>query len=85
MKNVLTNRMYFQDDILTNATTSIRSPIKNLTDVNSGIEMSKLITAIGREYLRTNALVLEDEGPELLQQPMEFQFIEPTENLFTGT
>lgn len=47
--------------------------------------MDKLITVIGREYLRTNTFILEDEGHELSQQQMEFQFIDPTENLFTGT
>ncbi|XP_032674805.1 lipoyltransferase 1, mitochondrial-like [Odontomachus brunneus] len=73
-----------ENNILTNATTSTRSPIKNLIDINSDIEMDKLITVIGREYLRTNAFILEDEGHELSQQQMEYQFIDPTEHLFTG-
>ncbi|XP_014478714.1 PREDICTED: lipoyltransferase 1, mitochondrial-like [Dinoponera quadriceps] len=73
-----------EDDIVTNATISIRSPIKNLIDVNADIEMDKLITVIGEEYLRTKALVLEDEERELSQQEMELQFIDPTERLYTG-
>ncbi|EFN76616.1 Lipoyltransferase 1, mitochondrial [Harpegnathos saltator] len=73
-----------ENNILTNATTSISSPIKNLNDVNPNIKMDKLITVVGKEYLRTNALVLEDEGHVLSEQQMEFQLINPTEDLFTG-
>lgn len=76
--------MYLQDDIITNATTSVHSPIKNLLDVNSSIRIDKLITAVGKEYLRTNALVLKDGGNKLLQQQMGFQFINPSEGWFPG-
>ncbi|OAD58945.1 Lipoyltransferase 1, mitochondrial [Eufriesea mexicana] len=73
-----------EDGIETNATASTRSPIRNLIDVNSHIQMDKLITAIGWEYLRTKALVLEDGGQNLIQRQKGFQFINPTEDWFPG-
>lgn len=74
-----------QNDVETNATESTRSPIINLKDINSHICMDKLIDAIGWEYLRTKALVLEDGGQDLIQQQKGFQFINPTEDWFPGT
>ncbi|XP_031844688.1 lipoyltransferase 1 isoform X2 [Nomia melanderi] len=73
-----------EDYIDTNATASVRSPIKNLIDVNSHISMDKLINAIGWEYLRTKALVLEDGGQNHIQQQKGFQYINPTEDWFPG-
>ncbi|XP_017880867.1 lipoyltransferase 1, mitochondrial isoform X2 [Ceratina calcarata] len=73
-----------ENDVETNATASTRSPIKNLIDVNSHIQMEKLITAIGWEYLRTKALVVEDGGQELIQRQKGFQYINPTEDWFPG-
>ncbi|XP_076755810.1 lipoyltransferase 1 isoform X1 [Xylocopa sonorina] len=73
-----------QNNIETNATTSMRSPIKNLIDVNRHIRMDKLITAVGWEYLRTKALVLEDGGQDLIQRQKGFQYINPTEEWFPG-
>ncbi|CAK9823180.1 Lipoyltransferase 1, mitochondrial [Anthophora retusa] len=73
-----------EDGIETNATASTRSPIKNLIDVNSHIKMDKLINAIGWEFLRTDALVLEDGGQDLIQRQKGFQFINPTEDWFPG-
>ncbi|CAL7947505.1 unnamed protein product [Xylocopa violacea] len=73
-----------QDNIETNATASMRSPIKNLIDVNRHIRMDKLITAVGWEYLRTKALVLEDGGQDLIQRQKGFQYINPTEDWFPG-
>ncbi|XP_076231973.1 lipoyltransferase 1 isoform X2 [Calliopsis andreniformis] len=70
--------------IETNATVSTRSPVKNLIDVNSHIRMDKLIKAIGWEYLRTKALVLEDGGQDLIQRQKGFQYINPTEDWFPG-
>lgn len=84
MKKRNNERVLFQNGIITNATTSIRSPIKNLTEINSAIKMDKLITAIGKEYLRTNAHVLEDEESNSFQGQTEFQFINPTESYFPG-
>lgn len=46
--------------------------------------MDKLITAIGWEYLRTKALVLEDGGQDLIQYQKGFQYINPTEDWFPG-
>ncbi|XP_050473723.1 lipoyltransferase 1, mitochondrial isoform X2 [Bombus huntii] len=73
-----------KDGIETNATASIRSSIKNLIDINSHIRMDKLITAIGWEYLRTKALVLDDGGQDLIQRQKGFQYINPTEDWFPG-
>ncbi|KAG7208808.1 hypothetical protein KM043_015000 [Ampulex compressa] len=73
-----------ENGITTNATASTRSPIKNLMDVNRHVRMDKLINAIGWEYLRTKALVLEDGGNELIQRQKGFQFINPTEDWFPG-
>ncbi|XP_076674955.1 lipoyltransferase 1 isoform X1 [Andrena cerasifolii] len=73
-----------ENGVETNATESTRSPIKNLIDVNSHICMDKLIDAIGWEYLRTKALVLEDGGQDLIQRQKGFQFINPTEDWFPG-
>ncbi|XP_053988613.1 lipoyltransferase 1, mitochondrial-like isoform X1 [Hylaeus volcanicus] len=73
-----------ESGIETNATASTRSPIKNLVDVNSHIRMDKLINALGWEYLRTKALILEDGGQDLIQRQKGFQFINPTEDWFPG-
>ncbi|XP_015585573.1 lipoyltransferase 1, mitochondrial [Cephus cinctus] len=66
----------------TNATESVRSPIKNLTEVNSHISTDKLLTAVGWEYLRTKALTIEDGGYGLIQCQKGFQMINPTEDWF---
>ncbi|KZC11943.1 Lipoyltransferase 1, mitochondrial [Dufourea novaeangliae] len=73
-----------EDGIETNATSSTRSPVKNLIDVNSHICMNKLINAVGWEYLRTKALVLEDGGQDFIQCQKGFQYINPTEDWFPG-
>ena len=73
-----------ENGIVTNATTSTRSTIKNLSDINRNIQMDKLLSAIGWEYMRTKALVLEDGRYDLLQQQKGFQYINPTENWFPG-
>lgn len=73
-----------ESGITTNATVSTRSPIKNLADLNSHIQMEKLINAIGWEFLRTKALVLEDGGHELVQRQKGFQLINPTDDWFPG-
>ena len=73
-----------ENGIETDATASTRSPIKNLIDVNSHIRMDKLINAVGWEFLRTKALVLEDGGQNLIQRQKGFQYINPTEDWFPG-
>ncbi len=74
----------FQAEIVSNATKSVRSPIKNLTDVNRNVNIPQLISAIGYEYLRTHAVELNDEGQDLLQKQRGFQLINPTEKWFPG-
>ncbi|XP_072743997.1 lipoyl amidotransferase LIPT1, mitochondrial [Anoplolepis gracilipes] len=73
-----------ENGIVTNATTSTRSTIKNLSDINRNIQMDKLISAIGWEYMRTKALVLEDGRYALVQEQKGFQYINPTESWFPG-
>lgn len=73
-----------ENGIVTNATTSTRSPIMNLLDINRNIQMDKLLSAIGWEYLRTKALVLEDGRYDLVEQQKGFKFINPTEDWFPG-
>lgn len=73
-----------ENGIVTNATTSVRSPIKNLFDINRNIQTDKLLSAIGWEYLRTKALVLEDGKYDLVEQQKGFKFINPTEAWFPG-
>ncbi|XP_043253923.1 lipoyltransferase 1, mitochondrial isoform X1 [Colletes gigas] len=73
-----------ENGIETNATVSTRSPIKNLVDINAHIRMDKLINAVGWEYLRTKALVLEDGGQDLIQRQKGFQYVNPTEEWFPG-
>lgn len=46
--------------------------------------MDKLLSAIGWEYLRTKALVLEDGRYDLVEQQKGFKFINPTEAWFPG-
>ncbi|XP_066593587.1 lipoyl amidotransferase LIPT1, mitochondrial isoform X2 [Prorops nasuta] len=72
------------ENISTKATASIRSPIKNLRDINSQINVNGLLNALGWEFLRTKALVLEDGGHELIQQQKGFQMISPSEDWFPG-
>lgn len=70
---------------MSNATASVRSPIKNLVDVNPHVQMNRLISAIGWEYLRTKPLAIEDGGYDFIQQQKGFQLINPTEDWFPGT
>ncbi|XP_034949986.1 lipoyltransferase 1, mitochondrial [Chelonus insularis] len=73
-----------EQGIVTNATESTCSPVRNVTDLNSHIQVGNLVNAIGWEYLRTKALTLEDGGNYLVQQQKGFQMINPTEDWFPG-
>ncbi|XP_046838246.1 lipoyltransferase 1, mitochondrial isoform X3 [Vespa crabro] len=77
-------KVSFDTGIKTNATTSTRSSIKNLTEVNSKVEIDKLIDTLGWEYLRTKPLLLEDGGYDHIQEQKGFQLINPTEDWFPG-
>ncbi|KAK0088493.1 hypothetical protein PV325_011794 [Microctonus aethiopoides] len=70
--------------IISNATESIRSPVRNLIDVHPHIRSDILLSAIGWEYLRTDARSLIDGGNDLVQQQKGFQMINPTEEWFPG-
>lgn len=71
-------------EIVSKATQSVRSPIKNLVDVNRKVNMPQLLSAIGYEFLRTPATELSDGGRELLEKQSGFQLINPTEQWFPG-
>lgn len=71
-------------EIISKATSSVRSPIKNLADVNKNVNVQSLLTAIGYEFLRTPAEKLSDGGRELVMQQRGFQLINPTEKWFPG-
>jgi len=71
-------------EIISKATSSVRSPIKNLADVNKNVNVQSLLTAIGYEFLRTPADKLCDGGRELVMQQRGFQLINPTEKWFPG-
>lgn len=71
-------------EIISKATASIPSPIKNLTDVNRTVNIQQLLSAIGYEFLRTPATQLTDGGRDLLMKQLGFQLINPTEKWFPG-
>ncbi|XP_043276397.1 lipoyltransferase 1, mitochondrial isoform X1 [Venturia canescens] len=73
-----------ESGIATNATQSVRSPVKNLMEINSQIQTDALMNALGWEYLRTRALNLVDGGHNLVSQQKGFQMINPTEEWFPG-
>jgi hypothetical protein len=73
-----------QAEIISKATPSVKSPIKNLADVNKSVNVQQLLTAIGYEFLRTPADKLIDGGRELVMQQRGFQLINPTEKWFPG-
>jgi lipoyltransferase 1 len=73
-----------ETEIISKATSSVRSPIKNLGDVNNRVTVQGLITAIGYEFLRTPADKLTDGGRDHVMQQRGFQLINPTEKWFPG-
>ncbi|XP_011505938.1 PREDICTED: lipoyltransferase 1, mitochondrial-like [Ceratosolen solmsi marchali] len=73
-----------ENGITTNATESIRSPIKNLNEVNSHITIDQLLAAVGWEYLRSKPLTAHDGGHKLIEQQRGFQMVNPTEDWFPG-
>lgn len=71
-------------EIISKATASVPSPIKNLADVNRAVNIQQLLSAIGYEFLRTPATQLTDGGRDLLMKQLGFQLINPTEKWFPG-
>ncbi|KAL5288675.1 LIPT1 family protein [Megaselia abdita] len=66
------------------ATASVRSPIKNLCDVNKTVNVPQLLSAVGYEFLRTSATELVDGGHSQTMRQQGFQLINPTEKWFPG-
>lgn len=73
-----------KEEIISKATASVPSPIKNLADVNKNVNVQSLLTAIGYEFLRTTPDKLLDGGREYVMQQRGFQLINPTEKWFPG-
>ncbi|XP_055311796.1 lipoyltransferase 1, mitochondrial-like [Sitodiplosis mosellana] len=71
-------------EIVTKATQSVRSPVKNLVDVNRHVNFAQLLSAVGYEFLRTSATELHDGGRHLMMKQRGFQLINPTEKWFPG-
>ena len=82
--NLITKLLFSQAEISSKATASVRSPIKNLADVNKSVNIQQLLTAIGYEFLRTPAENLIDGGRDQVMQQRGFQLINPTEKWFPG-
>lgn len=84
-KNCLSEALHKYDKgIETNATQSVPSPVLNLTDVNPSVTISRLISSIGWEYLRTTPLSRKDGGWDLVAKQRGFQMINPTNDWFPG-
>lgn len=71
-------------EVISKATASVPSPIKNLSDANRTVNIQQLLSAIGYEFLRTPATQLTDGGRDLLMKQLGFQLINPTEKWFPG-
>ncbi|XP_017838783.1 lipoyltransferase 1, mitochondrial [Drosophila busckii] len=69
---------------ISRATASVPSPIRNLVDVNRNVNVAQLLSAVGYEYLRTAATMLEDGGSTQTMKQRGFQLINPTEKWFPG-
>ncbi|XP_039954225.1 lipoyltransferase 1, mitochondrial [Bactrocera tryoni] len=69
---------------ISNSTHSVRSPIKNLCEINRNVNTSQLISSVGYEYLRTFATELRDGGNQQIMKQRGFQLINPTEKWFPG-
>lgn len=70
--------------IVSRATSSVRSPVKNLADANYHVNVKQLQSAIGYEYLRTSATELNDGGEKLMMKQKGFHAINPIEEWYPG-
>lgn len=70
-------------EIISRATASIRSPVKNLKDANYYVEVDQLHTKIGYEYLRASETALDVIGLKSVNQ-QNVQMVNPTELLYPG-
>ncbi|XP_046383087.1 lipoyltransferase 1, mitochondrial isoform X2 [Ischnura elegans] len=77
----LHDSMHKEDDgIHTNATRSLPSPVRNLSEVCSGLTVDHVLAAVGREFLRSDAKNL---GTGVVSR-RGFQLINPAESWFPG-
>ena len=73
-----------QANYISRATASVRTPIRNLCDVNRTVSVPALLSAVGYEFLRTAATALEDGGSDQAMKQRGFQLVNPTEKWFPG-
>ncbi|XP_071441008.1 lipoyl amidotransferase LIPT1, mitochondrial isoform X2 [Hetaerina americana] len=79
----LHDSMHKEDDgIHTNATRSLPSPVRNLSEVYSGLTVDHVLGAIGREFLRSDAAG-KNVGNGVVSR-RGFQLINPAESWFPG-
>lgn len=74
----------FDKGIETNATASVPSPVKNLSDINPSINTHRLISSVGWEFMRRTAISQQDGGWDLVSKQRGFQMINPTDDWFPG-
>lgn len=70
-------------EIISRATTSIRSPVKNLKDANYYVDVKQLQTAIGCEYLKASETGLDVNDQRSADQ-QKIHMVNPTESLYPG-
>jgi len=71
------------EKIESKATQSVRSPVKNLKNQDSSINVDKVLASIGYEFLRTDGSG-KDGGEKQLQHQRGFQMLNPTNEWFPG-
>lgn len=69
---------------MTNATASRPSDVVNLREINNTINVDRLMTVIGLEYLRTCPVSDESNHTEDIIRQDGFHIISPNERFFPG-
>jgi len=69
--------------IQSNATKSIKSPVKNLRTQDPSINVDKVLSSVGYEFLRSDCTG-NDGGEKQIQNQRGFQMVNPTNEWFPG-
>ncbi|KAF4529403.1 hypothetical protein B566_EDAN003497 [Ephemera danica] len=72
-----------QRGIQTNATSSVRAAVRNLSHVEPAVTIPGLLRAIGREFLRSDSEG-RDLGQNAINQQRGFTLVNPTDDWFPG-